>query len=88
MVPSLPIVSHGTVHYGIPLLPCGGALILLISIRQLCIHSPHCIINFTIPFPSLGWGGRGGRRMERKREMGEGERGRERGEGRWKLDAT
>ena len=68
-------MSHGTVHYGISLLPRVGALILLISFRQLFIHSPHCIINFTIPFPSLGWGGRGGRRTERKRGGGKGGKG-------------
>ena len=52
-------LSVQDVDAGIPLLPCGDNL-LLISFRQLFIHSPHCIINFTLVFPSRGGLGIGG----------------------------
>ena len=49
-------LSVQDVDAGIPLLPCGDNLVL-ISFRQLFIHSPHCNINFTLVFPSRGgWG--------------------------------
>ena len=58
---------------------------MLILFRKLFICSPHCIINFTLPFPSLDWGGGGrGRELEGEREVGgreeEGERGGREGE--------
>ena len=45
----------------IPLLSCGGALVL-ISFRQSFIHSTHCFISFTLP------GRESGKELGRRRD--------------------